>query len=284
MPYYITNRSEYNVARLKTLRDKGWSNMTQDEQDEWMGNAGQNLFLPSSYTSKGNWIDVSFDEDKIVITAQHEIPSLLRQSVKYDDFDVGSFIDSNRRLTIGIDSVMKPTDVICNVILARQKNAGSNIYVQYEPILSSGGQATFTLDHGLDHYMQISVGNILEGQSVVIEGLRINRGSRLYPYVPFGEKGITDALLGAYNHTDLNRVEAAVARIANRLGFTLSTKTNWTKHDIMTIEDFEGRYIKNINTVCAVAGVLGVKTKFDGFDYNAANEIEIALKKAEETL
>ena len=37
-----------------------------------------------------------------------------------------------------------------------------------------------------------------------------------------------DAAKGAYNYTDLNRVETAVKEIAEKLGLSLVTKTNWT--------------------------------------------------------
>lgn len=57
-------------------------------------------------------------------------------------------------------------------------------------------------------------------------------------------------LKGAYNFTDLNRVESAVEYVARRLteaGYVVVpvVKKNWTATDKPTIEDFK-RYMKNI--------------------------------------
>lgn len=54
-----------------------------------------------------------------------------------------------------------------------------------------------------------------------------------------------EAALGAYNYTDFNRVESAVAELAEQLGLTLTTKTNWTLWDIPVQADME-RYLGNV--------------------------------------
>ena len=65
---------------------------------------------------------------------------------------------------------------------------------------------------------------------------------------------------------------------------SLVTKTDWTANDIPNVNDFENRYLYNVNKICEKVGINGVAATFDGFDYKAANEIEKALKLAEETL
>lgn len=57
-----------------------------------------------------------------------------------------------------------------------------------------------------------------------------------------------NAAKGAYNHTDLNRVERAVAKIAARMNRAPTTKTNWTVWDIPTQADME-RYLGNVVTI-----------------------------------
>lgn len=57
-----------------------------------------------------------------------------------------------------------------------------------------------------------------------------------------------NAALGAYNYTDLNRVESAVASISSTKNLGLVTKTNWSAWDTPTQSDME-RYLGNINAV-----------------------------------
>lgn len=73
-----------------------------------------------------------------------------------------------------------------------------------------------------------------------------------------GWRGLTDeeklewetSLKGAYNYTDMNRVESAVEYVANRLteaGYVVLpiVKKNWTGSDKPTLDDIK-RYMKNI--------------------------------------
>lgn len=57
-----------------------------------------------------------------------------------------------------------------------------------------------------------------------------------------------EAAKGAYNYTDLNRVETAVADLATKLGLTLTTKIDWTIWDIPVESDME-RYLSNVVTI-----------------------------------
>lgn len=57
-----------------------------------------------------------------------------------------------------------------------------------------------------------------------------------------------EAAKGAYNHTDMNRVEAAVAELAERLGLELTTKTDWTVWDTPLDADLD-RYLANVVAV-----------------------------------
>jgi hypothetical protein len=67
-----------------------------------------------------------------------------------------------------------------------------------------------------------------------------------------------NAALGAYNYTDLNRVESAVASISSTKNLGLVTKTNWSAWDAPTQSDME-RYLGNVKTIhelCKNDGIL----------------------------
>lgn len=66
-----------------------------------------------------------------------------------------------------------------------------------------------------------------------------------------------EAAKGAYNCSDLNRVEAAVAELAPMFGLRLSTKTDWGVWDIPTASQMS-RYLSN------VAAIRGVALTVDG--------------------
>lgn len=60
-------------------------------------------------------------------------------------------------------------------------------------------------------------------------------------------------LKGAYNYSDMNRVESAVEYVANRLteaGYVVYpvVKKNWNKNDKPTLNDLN-RYIKNVSDI-----------------------------------
>lgn len=87
-------------------------------------------------------------------------------------------------------------------------------------------------------------------------------------------------LKGAYNYTDLNRVETAVAELAAELCLDLQTKTDWTMWDIPKESDMH-RYLNNIKAIRS-AGV-GYSTtplppdSIQKLDYTKANNIEKVL-------
>lgn len=260
--------------------------MTAEERDEWNGVVGQNLFDQTVFGSGGDKISVSTSDDKITITALVDISTSVRSGIECDPFDFNLYIDGNNRLTIGVDTITAPAGSVCDISLSRYKyNWTDLVSVYYSPSLQSGGYVTYTIDKSKGgHKLSIFVGGLSAGQSVVIRGFRINRGTRIYPYVRFGAQGANDVVRGAYNFTDFNRVEQSVAYLSNALGLSLVTKTDWTANDIPNVNDFENRYLYNVNKVCEKAGINGVTTTYAGFDYKAANEIEKALKSAEETL
>lgn len=89
---------------------------------------------------------------------------------------------------------------------------------------------------------------------------------------------------GAYNYTDMNRVESAVAHVASQVGLPLVTKTDWTASDVPTRSDMQ-RYLDNVKAIVSVlqlpfAHYIGGA---DGFDYEAANNVEKNVHNCEKT-
>ena len=113
-------------------------------------------------------------------------------------------------------------------------------------------------------------------------------------------------LKGAYNSTDLNRVEHAARRLADQLallpqelrqyaadkqvafepGFDvpypptqIETKTDWTVQDIPTPSDM-ARYLGNVKTLRAMLdyATAVLPDSMDGLTYTGANAIEQALE------
>ncbi len=89
---------------------------------------------------------------------------------------------------------------------------------------------------------------------------------------------------GAYNYTDFNRVERAVAEIASLLGVPVETVTTWKATDIPTEADTT-RYLANVQrlkTVCqGLAGTPNAPESMQRFTYKEANAIEKILTDIE---
>lgn len=92
------------------------------------------------------------------------------------------------------------------------------------------------------------------------------------------------AAKGAYNYTDLNRVEAAVAELAVKAGLSLTTKTDWKASDVPTSSDMS-RYLSNLNAIMAACprGTVfpTIPVSMSGLTYTLANNIEEMLYAAE---
>jgi hypothetical protein len=89
---------------------------------------------------------------------------------------------------------------------------------------------------------------------------------------------------GAYNYTDWNRVEKAVAEIAVMLGVQLSTVTTWNTQRIPTAADTV-RYLANIRTLRTICQGLtntpATPESMQRMTYKTANDIEKILADIE---
>jgi len=93
------------------------------------------------------------------------------------------------------------------------------------------------------------------------------------------------AMKGAYNHTDLNRVEGAVQYIAERLTangyiFRPEVKTSWTLRELPTRADFD-RYFENVKILRGMLSTYSTTplapTTKRKLDYQMANDLEKIL-------
>ena len=89
-----------------------------------------------------------------------------------------------------------------------------------------------------------------------------------------------DAAKGAYNYTDLNRVETAVAELAPLFGMNLETKTDWGMWDIPREADMK-RYLGNVAKIREHCGCVPnlpiLPDTMNEFTYQSANNIEKIL-------
>ena len=99
-------------------------------------------------------------------------------------------------------------------------------------------------------------------------------------------------LKGSYNYTDLNRVEEAVAYVAERLkeyGYLLNLPVTrpWFAEDIPTESDLS-RYFGNVATlrkaITVWASTPPVPGSANGFDANRANDLERILVDIDQIL
>lgn len=111
------------------------------------------------------------------------------------------------------------------------------------------------------------------------------------------------AAKGAYNYTDMNRVESAVAEIAPMLGLTLTTRTKWdywrnwhygyyyesqgygiTGWNVFPWEDELKRYLNNVKAIRDACpddlGFPPLPYNMDRLTYESANNIEKVLEIA----
>ena len=99
-------------------------------------------------------------------------------------------------------------------------------------------------------------------------------------------------LKGAYNYTDMNRVESAVEYVANRLteaGYIIIpvVKKNWAKTDKPTLADFI-RYMKNISDIRSALATYettpDAPTTERKLSFQTANDIEKILMDVDDLI
>ena len=286
----ITDRTQRNVYRRKELLEKGWARMTLDERAEWLGNpattVGANLLPYGPYYS--SVVTLKYRTDEIVATATAPGTYLYAVSI------IGNAADyANKVLTLSADNIY--SDGGGAPMLAVYWH-GSNGFEYAGGTLVSAGSITFNTSEMpnvnnreyLALYVYVTThANVIEGAVAHFAGVMLENGDTRHEYVPYTEIIATQATKGAYNYSDLNRVERAVMEISDLGNLGLVTKTDWNMWDIPTESDMS-RYLGNIATIRSRYANAGdvplVPISMSQLTYSDANNIESILNIAYETI
>ena len=281
----ITDRTQHNVARLKALSAKGWDGMTAQERAEWLGDPmtteGANLLPPGPYYS--SVVDGKHRNREIILTSITEGVYLYAVCIVGDAVN---FASKTLTLTIGD---MSATNGGTPQIAAYWHDENGFEYAGVS--LSTAGSGTFsTLDFpntegrkSLALYMYVTTAQSVGVGTVARFGdVMLEIGGVPHEYAPYTEVVATEATKGAYNYSDLNRVERAVSEISDIRGLGLVTKTDWTMWDIPKDSDMI-RYINNIKVLRNLFySELSLPDSMANLTYETANNIEKIILAAYE--
>ena len=279
----ITDRTQRNVYRRKELLNKGWSGMTTEERAEWLGNPfdaiGANLFSCGTYYPSG--VELKYRNKEIVATATYAGSYLYAISI------IGKATEYNNKIfTLSAESFVAPAKI--EIFW----HDGNGYDYAGGTLLSAGSTVVDTITFPnannreyLAAYIYVTQDAAVEvGKSVTFGKVMLENGVIKHEYVPYTEILATDSTKGAYNYSDLNRVERAVEEISDRAGLNLITKTNWQMWDLPTETDMN-RYLGNISAIKSHFGInIALPTSMNNFTYEYANNIELILSKAYESL
>lgn len=273
----ITDRTERNVYRRNELSAKGWAGMTTAERAEWLGDPlttdGANLLPPGpAYSSS---VEVKYYNREIVATTSQAGTYLYAISIIGDASHYG-----NKIFTLSVGSLQVSGGGTPQIALYWHDDNG---YEYAGASLATAGSMVFsTVDFpntahraNLAAYIYVTTAQTVSaGASVRFGDVMLSRSGVHYPYIPYTEIVATEATKGAYNYSDLNRVERAVAEISDIAGLGLVTKTNWTMWDVPT-ESEMSRYLGNIRTLQTTYNIgVPLPDTMSGLNYETANNIE----------
>jgi hypothetical protein len=282
----ITDRTQRNVYRRKELAAKGWAGMTTEERAEWLGNpfeaTGANLFATGVSYPYG--VDLKYYNKEIIATATWDGPYLFAISIigKASDYE-------NKIYTLSAEGFVSPAKIDLFW------HDGNGYDYAGGTLLTAGSTTVDTItfknvnnrEYLAAYFYVTQDTSVTAGKIVRFSKVMLELGSEKHEYVPYTEILPTIATKGAYNYSDLNRVERAVAEISERMALGLETKTNWTMWEIPTEADMN-RYLGNIAAIRLKlpngANVPNAPTTMNNFTYEQANNIELILSAAYETL
>lgn len=283
----ITDRDQIHVDRRNALAKKGWNAMSAAERAEWTGDiltpglAGYsgpvNLLPNNNYYS--DQVEIKFSSKSITATAQAAGTYLYAVVIVGDAADY-----ENQTMTLSTDSIL--TEGAANPLVAVYWH-DANGYEAVGASLADAGSVTFNAGansgnrESLALYVYVAVGTAAAaGDFVRYSGVMLELGDTRHAYVPYTQALPTDARKGAYNYTDLNRVEMAVAEVCEELGLSLETKTDWTVWDIPKQADMK-RFLNNIEKIRTIGIPLAATPKTPSsmakLTYGGANDIEKIL-------
>ncbi len=248
----ITDRKQSNVNRLGELTRKRWDAMTASEKAEWSGNPL--TAAESGYNGAVNLIP----------------PSGFNLTVR----DGSIYTAATGRINIGSSEDFAGNAVTLSAEYVSPGGELSLVWSNGSPAgvkLTAAGEVTGTLTASANSVLRLQVSPGYYGK-VMLELGRVR-----HDYVPYTEIVPTEATKGAYNYSDLNRVERAVKEIAEILGVSVVTKTDWNVWDVPTKFDMT-RYLSCVRLIQELCGETTIlPDSLDKMTYDTANKIEAAL-------
>lgn len=276
----ITNRTQSNVNRRNELSAKGWNNMTTDERTEWSGNPLEHTevnLLPYGPNYSGS-VNLTYTSDAITATTTGEGTYLYSISI------IGDAVDyENKTFTLSVANMEATNGATPKLTLYWYNSENDTAYIDEMIALgskeialgSSGGKQKLALYVYATTGVSVGVGTTARFEKVMFEN-----GNTAHEYRPYAEIVPTNCTKGAYNYSDLNRVERAVAEISNLGGLDLVTKTDWGMWDVPTVSEMD-RYLGNIKILRDLYVIdIDVPTNMNNLTYVGANNIEKILQEA----
>jgi hypothetical protein len=263
--------------------------MTTDERAEWLGDPltvpGANLFATGPYYSGS--VNTEYHNGKIIASATAAGTYLYSVCVLGN---AESF--AHKTLTLSVDSLTATNGATPQIALYWHDTtaSGADVYAYAGASISAAQSVTFntadfpnTEKRYLAAYIYVTThGEVVAGATATFEGVMLTIGDEKHPFVPYTAVVANETTKGAYNYSDLNRVEQAVSDISDIAGLGLTTKTNWTMWDIPRAADMT-RYLDNIYRIRYHYGLaIDLPASMNDLTYIYANNIERVLLRAYE--
>lgn len=261
--------------------------MTDDEKTEWFGDPlateGANLFNRDTINEKLARIKVGLNSMTVT--------SLSEGTFRYDGVRLGPAYDfEGKTVTLSIGSIAATAGAYPRIALYWHSSWGN--YTATGVYLDAPGSVTLPLPENTQNrlwlvaYVYVSTNySAPAGSMVRYDDVMLTVGDKKYPFAPYTEVLVTPSTKGAYNHSDMNRVEMAVAELSEMYGLGLTTKTNWNERDIPLDTDLN-RYLANLRAIRAVcpdqSNLPELPTDMRKLTYESANNIEKILVAAYE--
>lgn len=279
----ITDRTERNVYRRNELSAKGWAGMTVVERAEWLGDPlateGANLLPPGPYYSS-------------VVEAKHRGREIVATATEggiylYTVCIVGEAPNfASKTLSLSVGSITAPAGSTPQIAAYWHDEGGFEYAGASMSVAGSMAFDTTLFPNTAERrylalYIYVTTAQEVSAGTVVrFKDVMLEVGDTPHEYVPYTEVVATEATKGAYNYSDLNRVERIVAEISEVTSMGLVTKTNWTMWDVPTATEMN-RYLSNIRAIKTRFGIeTSLVDTMSNLNYTSANNIEKILLAA----
>ena len=270
----ITDRTQDNVDYLLSLNQKGWAKMTPYERAIWTGDPntasdfgyGEPINLIRNEVCVANGVSLTFRNSYFTATGSGTATIVIGSA---DDF-IG------KNVTFAAEAISGSG----HLELLWYNSEGD--FQEAGCTLMTGHSLTRRLDAALDTWDYLVMRIYAQG-TVTYHNVMLELGSTRHEYVPYTPVLPTIATKGAYNYSDLNRVEMLVAELSERLHLGLETKTNWGLWDVPKTSDMS-RFRGNLAVIgieCFGRDVIAeVPYDLSSMTYTHANRIEELLLSA----